>query len=311
MSLSFKNKKIGVLLGGMSREREISLRSGRAIAEALRKQGYRVAEIDVDPSLPEKLKKEEVEIAFLALHGRYGEDGAVQGLLEIMKIPYTGSGVLASAVSMDKVLTKRLLHDRGFLTPAFAHLNAKQEGFENFLQDFSLSFPVVVKPANEGSTLGISIVKESPELAKAVKEAAQWDSKVLVEEFISGREVTVGVLDGKALPLIEVAPKSGFYDFHSKYTKGATDYIVPARISAALSEAIQKTTLEIFYELGCEGVARADYIIDPEEKFFFLEINTIPGMTETSLIPKAAAHAGINFENLVEKILDSARLKFI
>jgi D-alanine-D-alanine ligase len=306
---NFKGKKIGVLLGGLSSEREISLRSGKAVAEGLRKKGYSVTEIDVDISLPEKLKSQEIEVAFIALHGRYGEDGAVQGLLEMMKIPYTGSGILASALAMDKILTKRILQERGFLTPAFAYFDTNRTTAKEFARTLVLTFPGIVKPACEGSTIGITIVKESKELEPALLAAAEYDSKILVEEFVQGVEVTCGVINGEALPLIEVVPKSGFYDFHSKYTKGATEYILPARISDKLSQEIQEMTLEIYLELGCEGVARADYIIDSEQKAFFLEINTIPGMTETSLIPKAAAYRGVTFEDLAEKILDSARRK--
>ncbi len=305
----FKNKKVGVLLGGMSSEREVSLRSGKAIAEGLRKKGYDITEIDVATDLPQKIKEAGIEVAFIALHGKYGEDGSVQGLLEIMKIPYTGSGILASSVAMDKVLTKRILQERGFLTPAFAFFDAQKDTPENFSYHFSLSCPVIVKPSREGSTIGIVRVQESRELVSALKEASKYDPRVLVEEFISGKEVTVGVVNGEVLPLIEVVPKSGFYDFQSKYTKGATEYILPARLPEKLSREIQESTLEIYQELGCEGCARADFIVDHEQRFFFLEINTIPGMTETSLIPKAAAHAGLNFENLVEKLLDSARLK--
>lgn len=305
----FKGKKVGVLLGGMSSEREVSLRSGKAIAEGLRKKGYEVAEIDVDSSLPEKLKQEGVQVAFIALHGKYGEDGAIQGLLEILKIPYTGSGILASSVAMDKILTKRILQERGFLTPAFAFFDAQEGRAEDFAAAFALTYPVIVKPSREGSTIGIVRVQNAAELLPALKEAARYDSRVLVEEFITGKEVTAGVIQGEALPLIEVAPKSGFYDFQSKYTKGATEYILPARISEALAREIQESTVEIYRELACEGCARADFIIDDQERFFFLEINTIPGMTETSLIPKAAAQAGLSFENLVEKLLDSSRLK--
>lgn len=305
----FKNKKVGVLLGGMSSEREVSLRSGKAIGEGLRKKGFDVVEIDVAEDLPQKIKESKIEVAFIALHGKYGEDGAVQGLLEIMKIPYTGSGILASSVAMDKILTKRLLIERAFLTPLFAFYDADKSSLSDFVKNFVLSYPVIVKPSREGSTIGITRVNQASELEPALKEAAKFDSRVLVEEFVSGKEVTVGVVNGEVLPLIEVVPKSGFYDFQSKYTKGATEYILPARLSEKLTRQIQEATVEIYKELGCEGCARADFIVDSQDRFFFLEINTIPGMTETSLIPKAAAHVGLSFENLVEKLLDSARLK--
>jgi D-alanine-D-alanine ligase len=306
----FKDKKIGVLLGGLSSEREVSFRSGRAVAEGLRKKGYRVAEIDADTALPEKLKKEGVEVAFIALHGPYGEDGAIQGLLEVMKIPYTGSGVLASALCMDKIFSKQLVQNRGFFTPPFRYLDLKRITAKEFVRTSSFTYPVVVKPSRQGSTIGITIVKEAGELEKAILAAGELDSRILIEEFVFGKEITAGILNDKALPLIEVVPKSGFYDFQSKYTKGATEYILPARIPETLGREIQEMTLEIARELDdCEGFARADYIVDEEGRPFFLEINTVPGMTETSLIPKAAAHAGLSFEDLVEKVLDSARLK--
>lgn len=305
----FKNKKVAVLMGGLSGEREVSLRSGRAVAEGLRRKGYDIVEIDVDSSLPEKLRAEKAEVAFIVLHGKYGEDGVVQGCLEMMQIPYTGSGLLSSAISMDKILCKRMLQERGFLTPAFSYFDKNYSSVQNFLENFSISYPVIVKPSREGSTLGITIVKNRSELEKSISSALEFDSRILVEEFIQGREVTAGILNGEPLPIIEVVPKSGFYDFHSKYTKGATEYLVPAPLSAALTKEIQTITSEIYQELGCEGVARADYMIDSSERIFFLEINTIPGMTETSLIPKAAAEQKISFEDLVEKILDSARLK--
>ncbi|MBF0491896.1 MAG: D-alanine--D-alanine ligase [Deltaproteobacteria bacterium] len=320
---NLKSKKIAVLLGGLSSEREISLRSGAAIASALEKLAYNVVRIDVQKDVAQKLLEEKVALAFIALHGKYGEDGAVQGLLEMMQIPYTGSGILASALAMDKVLTKRLLMERAFLTPGFAELDLGQVNgpltlalslkgrgdISSFVEKFSMNFPVIVKPAREGSTIGMSIVREKDQLQKALEESARFDEKILVEEFIQGTEVTCGVLNGEPLPLIEVVPKSGFYDFQSKYTKGATEYILPARVSAELTQEIQETTVQIYRELGCEGCARADYIIDSEGRFYFLEINTIPGMTETSLIPKAAASVGLSFENLVEKILVSSRLK--
>lgn len=309
-----QNKKIAVLFGGLSREREIALRSGRAVIQALKAKGYSPVEMDVDGEVCQKLKSEKIELAYLALHGRYGEDGCIQGMLEILQIPYTGSGVLPSALAMDKILTKRILNDRGFLTPAFLSLESSlaipiAETIQKAMAHFALPFPVVVKPSQEGSTLGISVVRKREELEPALKAAFELDSRVLIEEFIAGRELTAAVLNGEPLPLVEVVPKSGFYDFQSKYTPGATEYRVPAPLSPFLTRKIQQTAVAIYQELGCEGVARSDFILDANENAYFLEINTLPGMTETSLVPKAAQSAGISFEDLVEKILVSSRLK--
>jgi len=298
--LSGKNKKIGVLLGGLSKEREVSLRSGRAVAVALRARGYDVVEIDAVRDLPERLKVEGVDVAFVALHGRYGEDGTVQGLLEVMGIPYTGSGPLASAVGMDKELTKKLLvSEMGdeITTPVWKVI--RRAGGSP-----PLPLPVIVKPNREGSTIGISVVRDEKDFAPAVEQALALDETVLVEEFVTGTEVTVAMVSGRALPIVEIAPKSGFYDYASKYTKGATDYIVPARIPDSLRDRLQKTSETIWKVLKLAGFARMDFIGE-----YFLEVNTVPGMTETSLVPKAAAAAGIAFEDLCEEVLKGASLK--
>jgi D-alanine-D-alanine ligase len=306
--LSAKNKKIAVLLGGLSKEREVSLRSGAAVAKALKSRGHDVTEIDVGRDLPEKLKSSGAEAAFLALHGRYGEDGTVQGLLEVMGIPYTGAGPLASALCMDKVLTKKVLVSEmgaSILTPAWKVAKRDTVGA---IHESPLPLPVVVKPNREGSTIGISIVREEKNFKAALEEALKLDETVLIEEFIEGMETTVSVLNGRALPVIEIVPKSGFYDFTSKYTKGLTDYIVPARIEDKVRDRLQKTSGAIWKVLDLAGFARMDFILRGDGAYF-LEVNTIPGMTETSLVPKAAAAAGISFEDLCEDVLKGASLK--
>jgi D-alanine-D-alanine ligase len=299
--LSAKNKKIGVLLGGLSKERDVSLRSGAAVAKALRARGYSVAEIDAVRDLPEKLKAAGIERAFIALHGRYGEDGAVQGLLEIMGIPYTGSGPLASAICMDKELTKKVLVSEmgdDLMTPVWKVIRRGDAFAPN------LPLPVVVKPNREGSTIGISIVRAEREFAPAVTQALALDETVLVEEFVTGPEVTVSVVNGRALPIVEIVPKSGFYDYASKYTKGATDYIVPARIPESIRDRLQAVSERIWKIMKLDGFARVDFVGD-----YFLEVNTVPGLTETSLVPKAAAAAGMSFEDLCEEVLKGASLK--
>jgi D-alanine-D-alanine ligase len=229
MSEGLKQKRVAVLMGGLSREREISLKTGKAIAEALMRKGYQVLSIDVGRDIAEVLIRERIECAFVALHGRGGEDGSLQGMLELMGIPYTGSGVLASALAMDKVMTKKVFLCEGIPTPPFEVVRGcdvgKREGVV-----LSLSPPVVVKPSREGSTIGITVVRTAEELPAALETAKVYDDEILIEAFIKGKEVTVAVLDELPLPIIEIAPKSGFYDYRSKYTKGETEYILPARL---------------------------------------------------------------------------------
>lgn len=303
--MDWKRKKIGVLLGGLSKERDVSLRSGGAVAKALRAKGYQVAEIDAGRDVAERLKAEKVEVAFIALHGRYGEDGTMQGLLEILGIPYTGSGPLPSAIATDKDLTKRLVASLGIQTAAWKVIH-RSEAAATALSPLPL--PVVVKPNREGSSIGISIVRDEKDFAPALEAAVKLDETILIEQFISGIEVTVSVVNGRALPIVEIVPKSGFYDYASKYTKGLTEYIAPARIPDPTRDRLQKNSEKIWKLLGLEGFARMDFIVTSDGEPF-LEVNTIPGMTETSLVPKAAAAAGISFEDLCEEVLKGASLK--
>lgn len=299
-----KKKKIGVLMGGLSSEREISLRTGKAVLSALQEAGYRAVDVDAGRDLPRRLHEEGIEVAFIALHGRYGEDGTVQGLLEILGIPYTGSGVMASSVAMDKVTTKKLLCYHGLPTPAFRVVRRGENAEE---APAGCGFPLVVKPSREGSTIGVTIARDRKELAEGLGAAHELDEVALVEDYIAGQEVTVGVLDGEALPIIQVVPKGGFYDFRAKYTAGQTEYVLPAPLEASLYARIQETALAAYRALGCCGAVRVDFMVRAEA-FFCLEVNTIPGMTETSLLPKAAAHAGIPFAELAQRILEGAAL---
>lgn len=309
MTGKWKNKKVAVLMGGLSKERQISLKSGKAVAGALRSKGYKVIEIDCGENLPEQLRPPAVDVAFVALHGPWGEDGCVQGLLEWMRIPYTGSGVLASALAMDKAVLNRVSRDLEFLVPAEAILDTRLESAEAFVQRFREKLPVIVKPSREGSTINVTIVRQKKELKPAIAQALGSDHKILVEEYVEGKEVTIAVLDGKALPSIEIVPKSGFYDYQSKYTKGMTEYILPARLSSRCIEKLNQISNRLFETIDCSGVIRVDFIVTPEEKPYFLEVNTIPGFTETSLVPKAAKQAGVSFEDLCEVILEGASLK--
>jgi D-alanine-D-alanine ligase len=300
--LELKHKNIAVLMGGLSAEREVSLRTGQAISRALQSRGYRVTDIDAGRELPAQLAAARAEVAFIALHGRFGEDGTVQGLLEMLGIPYTGSGVLASALAMDKIATKKMLLYHGLPTPAFAVFRRGGER-EGELPPF----PLVVKPAREGSTIGISVAHDQQQLARGLDEAFRHDDLVLVEQFISGGEITVGVLDGQALPVIQVVPKKGFYDYQAKYTPGQTEYLLPAPLADGLYRAVQESAERVFRAVGCAGAARVDFMIDGGD-YTCLEVNTIPGMTETSLLPKAAAQAGLSFEDLVQRMLEGAGL---
>jgi D-alanine-D-alanine ligase len=303
-----RKKRIAVMMGGFSQEREISLKTGKAILKALTEKGYTVIAIDIRDSVPEKLVKEKIECAFLALHGRFGEDGTIQGMLELMRIPYTGSGVLASALAMHKIIAKKLFLYEKIPTPRF-EVFQKEEVKKGLLKEISLPFPLVVKPAREGSTIGISIVRKEEEFGPALQKAGGYDEEILVEEFMKGREITVGILEDIPLPIIEIVPKSGFYDYHSKYTKGETQYILPARMPREKYLYAQEMSLNAFQILGCSGVARVDLMTDGNENPFVIDVNTMPGMTETSLLPKAASYAGIPFEDLVERILLGASLK--
>lgn len=307
-----KSLRIGVIAGGISSEREISLLTGENIYRSLLKSGYDAIFIDLKGDFYNDLKK--INLAFLALHGRYGEDGTVQGLMEIMKIPYTGSGVLGSAIAINKILTKKILKCENVLTPRYTVLDIdskKSPVGTDLLTGEKLSYPVIVKPNCEGSTIGVNIVDSDKQFEHAIEDASKYDNKILIEKYISGRELTVSVIgkDPFALPIIEIRPRSGFYDYEAKYTKGMTEYIVPAELSSELSLHISKTAVKCHKVLECSGISRVDFMLDGQNDAYAFELNTMPGMTATSLVPKAAGAVGINFDLLVEIILDSASLK--
>jgi len=298
-----KRKRIGVLMGGLSPEREISLKTGRAILSSLLEKGYQALGIEVDRSIATHLLKEKIEVAFIALHGPWGEDGSIQGLLEIMAIPYTGSGVLASALAMNKIMAKKIFYYHQLPTPQFQVISYGYELFE-----VAMDPPLVVKPACGGSTIGTSIVKSRNELEEALKKAAEYDQETLVERYVDGKDITVGILNGKHLPVVEIVPKSGFYDYDSKYTPGKTEYIVPARLPQEIAEKAQKLGVAACRALQCSGAVRVDFRLDRKGNLMILEVNTIPGLTETSLLPMAAVEAGIDFPTLTERMILSARL---
>jgi D-alanine-D-alanine ligase len=301
-----KSRKIAVLMGGLSAEREVSLKSGTAVHKALLAQGYDAIAIDVGRNLPAVLVTEKIEAAFIALHGRYGEDGCIQGLLELMQIPYTGSGVLASALAMHKLYSKQTFSSAGILTAPFHHF---VRGDRVTLNGLSFGLPLVVKPVQEGSSVGVSIVKQADQLEAAVKLAFHHDREILVEQYIKGQEIQVGILNDQPVGAIEIVPKNEFYDFEAKYTDGMAEHIFPARLEAALYEKAQQVGLAAHRALGCSGYSRVDLLVTEDGESYVLEVNTLPGMTALSLLPEIAAKgAGLPFEALVKSIIETAAL---
>jgi len=308
---NLKDKKIAVLCGGRSGERDVSLRSGQRVFDSLKKQKFDVVRLDLEDDLISTLKKKKIDLVYIALHGRFGEDGCVQGMLEVAHIPYTGSKVLASALAMNKLAAKRIFDAVGIPTPRFREINAasdiKQEA-EKLRRTFP--FPLVIKPVSEGSSLGVSIIKENDDLERTLEKTVRDYKDVFIEEFIKGREVTVGIIgreeDRQALPVLELVPRKEFYDFEAKYTSGMTEFILPARLPKALYKKTQATALAAHRALGCYGVSRVDIIVSADHTPYVTEINSSPGMTEHSDLPAEAAHAGISFDELVVKILESA-----
>ena len=304
-----KQKRIGVLFGGLSVEREVSIRTGAAVAKALRGLGYQIVEIDVQRDLPARLAQEGIEVAFIALHGRYGEDGCVQGLLESMFIPYTGSGVLASSVGMEKVFAKQIFIAEGIPTPRHVAFRTSADARAGFAS-LPFSLPVVVKPSREGSSVGVHICKTPEDYERGVDDAAQYAGVLMVEEYIKGREVQGAVLDDEALGAIEIVPAREFYDYEAKYSSGSgTRYLFPAPLPPAQYERVNQVCLAAHRALGCSGATRSDVIAGENGEVHLLELNTLPGMTATSLLPKIAAGRGIDFPALCERLLLGASLK--
>jgi D-alanine-D-alanine ligase len=296
------NKKpfnsVAVLKGGFSAEREVSLRSGAAVAGGLRAAGYVVEEIDVTSvafRLPSK-----IEAVFIVLHGAFGEDGEIQNILENMKIPYTGSSPMASKLAFDKVETKKILTSRGIPTPRYEVLTA--------LDRRTLPYPLIVKPVRQGSSIGVHRVAAEAEWGKAFNDALKYDGPVLVEEYIDGAELTVGILIDEALPIIEIRAPAGNYDYKAKYTKGVTEYLVPAPLNKKTTHLVHEVAMATFKALKADAFGRVDIRLSKEGLPYVLELNTIPGFTETSLLPKAAQVAGYNFSELCDKIMRLAKL---
>jgi D-alanine-D-alanine ligase len=298
-------RHVAVLKGGLSAEREVSLKTGGAVAEALRSLKHRVTEIDMDRNLAAQLEKIKPEVVYNALHGTYGEDGCVPGMLEILRIPYTHSGVLASAAAMDKPMAKHVFEASGIACAPGKVVTAREAAKGHVLKT-----PYVIKPVNNGSSVGVHIVRAGDPVP-IKEEDVDPDELMLAEEFIEGKELTVGVLDGELLGVIEIRPKEGFYDYKNKYTSGMTEYLIPPPIDKEIYDIAAEMAVKAHQVLGCRGVSRADLRFDPTKGvkgLYMLEINTHPGMTATSLVPKMAASRGISFPELVDRILRTARL---
>ena len=303
--------KVGVLMGGSSAEREISLMSGKGVLAALRAQGVAAHAFDPGTQSLAELAAQKFERAFIALHGRFGEDGTIQGALELLGIPYTGSGVMASAVAMDKVFTKRIWETHGLPTPRYAVLDKKSD---LRMAPDHLGLPLIVKPPHEGSTIGVSKVQGYSQMNEAYALAARFDDVVLAEEFIAGRELTVAIVDRgagpEALPIIEIVAPAGNYDYQNKYFTDDTKYLCPAPIAEVLAARIRTIALDAFEAIGCEGWGRVDVMLrSADDAPFLLEINTSPGMTGHSLVPIGARAVGTGYEELCVQILASASLK--
>jgi D-alanine-D-alanine ligase len=295
--------KIGVLLGGNSAEREVSLASGKAISAACKELGHNV--LDLDPEFDVRLLVSDlltVDLVFNGLHGGDGENGVIPGFLQSLGVKYTGSRTEASAICMDKRISKALVHRKDLLTPNWVSL-ANNDPLPSV---GDMVFPVVIKPNDQGSTIGLTVVKDESELDDAIELARKFANVVLIEEFIVGKEITVTVIGDKAYPIVEIVPSHGLYDYECKYNQGMTEYFCPANIDKDLTKAIQESALKIHKLLGCRHYSRADFRLDENGKAWFLELNTLPGMTETSLVPKAAKASGLSFPELIQTIINEA-----
>ena len=305
-------KNIVVLMGGRSLEREFSIKSGQRVSNALRKLGHNVIKLDVDESIIVNLNSEKIDLAYIALHGKDGEDGTIQEILEVLNIPYTGPGVYPNVLSFDKIISKHIFISLGIPTPPFYFLNAssfRELGSSKLLPFIvkRIGLPLVVKPSAQGSALGIKLVNNAGDLPDAIISALGYSKKVILEKFIDGIELAVSIIGKekpKTLPIVEIVPKKKFFDFESRSKIGETDYFVPARISSSLDKKVKEVAIAVHNSLKCAKLSRVDIMLDRKEKIpYVLELNTSPGMTDTSLLPMAAEEAGISFEELVDEII--------
>ncbi|MBI3245396.1 MAG: D-alanine--D-alanine ligase [Deltaproteobacteria bacterium] len=304
MTSPWRDKKVGVLFGGMSAERDISLLTGEAVSQALHECGYTIVPVEVDAAGAWIAHVREVEVAFLALHGKFGEDGAVQGVLELLGVPYTGSGVLASALAMNKPMAKRVWETHALPTPSWQTI----EKHEPWTLRPELAYPVVVKPCAEGSSVGVSIVRSQETLQSSLAEAFRYDEQALVEAYIAGKEVTVGIVGDRALGAMEVIAKGEFHSYEVKYTAGREEFVLPAELAPGAEDRVLRVALAAHRTLGCTGYSRIDTRVNEAGAVFLLEVNTLPGLTSFSYLPRIAAYAGFSYSDLVEEILRRATL---
>jgi D-alanine-D-alanine ligase len=306
--------KIGVLIGVKSTEKEIAMKTAKNIISALKVKGYEFCEIPIDENIVENIKREKIDVAIISAHGLYGEDGTIQGLLELLGIPYVGSGVLASALALNKVMAKKIFLFHKIPTPKWIEISKKDmetKDLEKILENIKeLKKPWIVKPSNQGSTIGLSVANNKDELIKALEFAFKFDQYILIEEFIKGKEITASIYDVEntiCLPLIEIIPKTGFYDYQTKYTPGLSEHIIPARLSEETYKKAQELGVLAHQALGCRHLSRVDMIVEEDtQNIYVLEVNTIPGMTETSLYPESAKAFGIEFPDLIDSFIKSA-----
>ncbi len=308
-------RRIAVLMGGKSGERQVSLRSGARVIAALQRLGTDVIVIDpIDPDWIDQMHAASIDIAFLALHGKGCEDGTIQGVLEAFEFAYTGSGVLASALAMNKVMTKRVLYTMNIPTPNYLTVDPDQR-LDPQCEEASdrLGLPLVLKPTSEGSSIGVSIISELPELKRVARKTQHQFGEIFFEKYIRGQEVTVGLLgvkdDLRALPVLELVPKREFYDYEAKYTEGVTEFILPARLSDSLTEQVQEIAINTHKAIGCWGASRVDMRVDADGQPYVMEINTLPGLTALSDLPAQAGAAGISYNELIYEILESAQVR--
>lgn len=303
-----KNLHVAVLMGGWNSEREVSLRSGEAAYQALLNLGYKATKIDLTREIFQQIQQVKPDVIFNALHGQYGEDGRIQGFLDILNIPYTHSGITASAICMDKILTRKICETVGVHSPRYEILK-KGEDAKNNEKLISIGKPFVIKPINEGSSVGVEVILSNMPFDIS-KYEWKYGDEIILEKYLAGQEIQVAVMDNKALGAIEIRPKGLFYDYECKYTAGMTDYIMPAEISAEKYAEILDLAEKSHKVVGCSGVSRVDFILNNKDggdnKFYLLEVNTHPGFTPTSLVPKIAKHVGISFEEIVEYLVKSA-----
>lgn len=303
-----KNKHVAVLMGGWNSEREVSLKSGQAVYESLIRLGYQVSKIDFSRNIFEQLQETKADIIFNALHGQYGEDGRIQGVLDILNIPYTHSGITACAICMDKILSRKICHDVGVLSPAYDILKKGDANNQNIIN--RIGKPFVIKPINEGSSVGVEVILlDNP--FDIANYQWQYGDEMIIEKYIAGQEVQVAIMDNKALGAIEVRPKGLFYDYQCKYQAGMTDYVMPAEISPEKYQEVLDLALRAHQTMKCSGISRVDFILNNKEggdnQLYLLEVNTHPGFTPTSLVPKIAKHVGISFDEIVQYLVESAQ----